>query len=997
LEKTVNITPVIDIQDLMAIKVYEILLVASHYDAYIIEEDGRLTEQIIHEYMGMNFNYAPRVWRAGSAREALKMFKKRNFDMVISMVRTGEMDPITFGAKIKKIYPKKPVIILAYDESELRYLPNPIPPKTIDKVFIWMGNANVFPAIIKYVEDKYNASRDILKGGVRAIVFIEDNPRTFSVILPLIYKEIMFHAKNLSEKSLSDSSRLLHLRGRPKILLASSFEEAEKYFKKYTVNILGVISDIRFPHGNMIDPLAGIQFAKYARSIDPSIPIILQSTDETYRTLAEEIPAHFLHKDSQSLLNDLRKLILKNFGFGEFIFKDLEGNEIDRSNNLISFLEAIKKAPSETINYHGASNHFSNWLAARGEFQVATMIRVKKWNDFDTIDGLKNFLIDHLQATIDKKTKGKVIEFFHESYSTTTNFSRLASGSLGGKARGLAFANLMLADSDIESKFPGIKIRIPRTSVIGTDEFDWFMEKNDLWDFATSKVPDDKIRKTFINAELSKKLLNNLQLFLKNIKYPIAVRSSSLMEDSHYQPLSGLYSTFMLPNNSSNDSIRLHQLINAIKLIYASTFFREPKSIFNSTALKYEQEKMGIAIMELSGSKYGNYFYPTLSGSAQSVNYYPISYMKREDGIVNLALGLGRTVSEGGKALRFCPRYPKIIPQFDSVKGTIQNSQNNFYAMPLDESTDLLASGEQGNLVSLDLQKAEDHGSLLWAGSTLVSDDYVIRDSLRYKGARIVTFAPILKHKLFPLPKILEKLIKLGKDSMGCPVELEFSAILSDDPSVELEFNLLQIKPMTLTAPPQTDYQPAINSKDILIQSTVALGNGTMDDIFDIILVDLDKFDSSYTVKIASEIESFNKQLGPDRPYILIGTGRWGSADPWLGIPVNWNQISNAKVIVEVGLPNFPVDPSFGSHFFQNVTSLRVGYFTLNHKNPDDLIFLNSLGLSKPDGVKEFTKWYSFKKPVIVKINGQSGEGIIFKPNYSDPEISMDEQESSGI
>lgn len=994
--KSANITPVLDIQDLMAQKIYEILLVASPYDAYIIEEDGRLTEQIIHEYMGMNFNYAPRVWRAGSAKEALKLFKRRNFDMVISMVRTGEMDPVTFGATIKKKYPKKPVIILAYDESERRYLPEPIPPKTIDKVFLWTGNANVFPAIIKYVEDKNNASRDILKGGVRSIIFIEDNPRTYSVILPLLYKEIMYHAKKLSEKSLTDSSRLLHLRGRPKILLASSYEEAEKYFNKYTYNVLGVISDIRFPYKGKLDPQAGVKFARYARKKDISMPIILQSTDETYRDVAKQIPAHFLHKDSQSLLIDLRKLILTNFGFGEFIFKTPDGKEIDRANNLITFLEAIKRTPSESINYHGANNHFSNWLAARGEFQIATMIRVQTWNDFDTVDGLKNFLIRHLEGAIDKKTKGKVIEFFHESYSTTTNISRLSAGSLGGKARGLAFSNHMLADSDLDTAFSNVKISVPRTAVIGTDEFDYFMEQNGLWEFATSEVSDMEITKRFLDAEISGNLIDNLQIFIKNIQYPLAVRSSSLMEDSHYQPLAGLFSTYMLPNNSRDEKTRFNQLVKSIKLIYASTFYAEPKALFKSSALKNEEEKMGIAIMELSGHKYNQYFYPTLSGSAQSINYYPISYMKREDGIVNLALGLGRTVAEGEKALRFCPKYPQIIPQFDSVKGTLQNSQNNFYALPLDDSFDPLSSGENENLKSLPLEVAEEHGTLSWAGSTLIPDDDVIRDSLSYKGTRVVTFAPILNYKRFPLPEIVDRILDLGKKSMGCPVEIEFSAVLSNDPEGKHEFNLLQIKPMTLTSPPQVDSQTIVEEKEIMIRSTLALGNGTIEDIHDIILVDLEKFDSTHTVKIANEIQNLNKKLGKKRPYILVGTGRWGSADPWLGVPVNWNQISGAKVIVEVGLPKYPVDPSFGSHFFQNVTSLRVGYFTLNHKNQNDVLNLEDL---TEDCVKEkltYTTWYTFNDPLKVNINGQTGIGIVYRPRDL-AGLVMDEQESTGI
>ncbi len=986
----------LDFQDLMLYRVYEILLVASPYDAFILEEDGRLTEQVLHEYLGMNFSSAPRIWRADTGSAALKLIQERKFDIIISMMRITDMDPISFGTEIKKLFPKKPVILLAFDESEIKQLPPNIPKTAIDKVFIWSGNANVFPAIIKYVEDKRNANRDITRGDVRAIIFIEDNPRDYSVILPLIYKEIMYHTKQLINKSLNDAHRLLNLRGRPKILLTSTYEEAKKYYKRYHANILGVISDIRFPKGGKLDPRAGIKFSQYARKIEPAMPIMLQSSEEKHASEAKKIHAHFLHKQSLTLLQDLREFILDNFGFGDFVFRLSDGRPIAKASNLSDLKNKLEIIPAESLIYHASSNHFSNWLAARGEFDLASVIRPAQVEDFADANELRSYLINLISDALEVQLKGSMVEYSLDTQAQTTNFVRIAPGSLGGKARGLAFIGGILAQSDLKQKFPDIDIRIPQTAVIGTDEFDTFMDENNLWDRALAAKSNEEVEQMFLQGELSAGLRKSLRDFISAVNYPLAVRSSTLLEDSQYQPLAGAYSTFMLPNSAVYPEVRYRQLCEAIIRVFASTYFQEPKSLIENSAHRHEEEKMAVIIMELAGQKYGNRFYPTLSGTAQSINYYPVSYMKREEGIATIALGLGRTVVEGGKALRFSPHYPGILPQYFSVKATITNSQRTFYALNLDPRIDPLKNGEDANLENCGLDVAEKDGALRWAASVVCSDDNIIRDSLQYEGIRVITFAPILKWNTIPLADILIELLDMGSKAMGCPVEIEFAVNLYNDNKRKPVFHLLQIKPMVIGGLELDPETTPIKMGDIFCRSSVALGNGIIEGITDIVLVNPETFNVSKSAQIAREIEYFNHILHPDKPYILIGPGRWGTADPWLGVPVNWQQISGARVIIEVGLQNFPVDPSFGSHFFQNVTSMRIGYFTVNPKVKSDHLDLSWLHEQPVAEKKEFTSWIHLKLPVLVKIDGKTGYGIILKP--VDPEVEiMDEQESSGI
>ena len=989
-----NIHQILDFQDLMLFRVHEILLVSSPYDAYILEEDGRLTEQILHGYIGMNFSYAPRLWHAQTAEQALNMIEKRKFDLIIIMLRIADMHSVSLAKKIKKIHPKTSLSLLAFDESELTVFRKNEIQHYFDRVFIWSGNSNVFLAIIKQLEDRKNSPRDINKGEVRAIIFIEDSPRYYSVILPLIYQEIMYHTQQLVNKSFNHTHRLLHLRSRTKILFATQFEEAKKYFNAYHKNILGIVSDIRFPRKGILDPDAGIHFTQYVRKKEPHIPVVLQSTNLKKKKWADKVNASFLNKRSDSLLYDIRNFITNNFGFGNFIFRSLNGAEIAVAADLKELRNQIKKISTDIMIYHASSNHFSNWIAARGEFSLAKKLRPKQVTDFESPEELRTYLVQSIDKTLDEEKILRVADFSTREKTTVTNFTRLYGGSLGGKARGLGFMNKIIRDTNIQNKFPDVLIQIPRIAVIGTDAFDQFLVENKLYEKIYTMETNSQLETIFINASLPANLIKSLKAFLKQVKYPLAVRSSSLLEDSQYQPLAGMYSTLMIQNSDKNNKNRLNQLSEAVKRVYASTFFKDLHSITSISRHRHTEEKMAILITELIGQNYGDRFYPTLSGIAQNINYYPVSYAERNDGVATIALGFGRTVVEGEKSLRFTPKYPAILPQFYSIRSAEENTQSTFYALNTNPSVDPLSGGEETNLTKYSLDTAENDGSLFWAGSVICSEDSVIRDSLRYKGKRIITFPSLLKWQTFPFPKLITEILNTGKKFMGCPVEIEFAVNLFQDEKPP-EFCLLQIRPMVISNLNVKNSIKIKQSDEVFIKSTVSLGNGHFNGIKNIIFVDPKTFQPGKSRVAAREIGYFNNKLSSE-PYLLVGPGRWGSADPWLGIPVNWQDISNVKIMVELGMKDFPVDHSFGSHFFQNVTSRRIGYFTISHKGKEnifDLKWVRKLPLKEE---KKFSSWYQLDVPLRISINGQNGLGVGLKPEVQETDV-MDEQESPGI
>ena len=649
------------------------------------------------------------------------------------------------------------------------------------------------------------------------------------------------------------------------------------------------------------------------------------------------------------------------------------------------------------MRYHASKNHFSNWLAVRGEFNIASNLRPIKISDFNNIEDLRKVILDHLESGVNTRSRRSLVQYNAESKGEDIDFVRLSTGSLGGKARGLAFAINLINESGLNKKFDKINLRVPKVAVIGTDEFDYFMNENNLWKIAFAKNKSDKsIINSFLKGSLSKELTKTLSKYLSNIRFPLAIRSSSLLEDSQYQPLAGMYATYMLPNSNKSKTTRLEELTKAIKLVYASTYLKEPKSLIEGSVHHHEEEKMAVIVMELVGKSHANRFYPSVSGLAQSFNYYPVSYMKRKEGVAYLALGLGRTIAEGEKSLRFSPKYPGIIPQYFSVRSTIDNSQNQFYALDLNKGMKLLKHGLDENTSLFDLNIAEKDGELDWSASVVSNEDNVVRDSLRFDGTRVITFPSLLKWKTLPITDLLLDLLKLGESSLGCPVEIEFAINMHDTEETLTDFCLLQIKPMVVGGLDRIQDFDSIQKKNILCKSSVALGNGLIENINNLIIVDPKNFDPSKTKLIAKQIEKINNELSDLEQYVLIGPGRWGSADPWLGIPVEWDQISKAKVIVEYGMDSFPVDPSFGSHFFQNVTSMRIGYFTINHKKRSDKIDMDWINTQQVKKKSKYIKWIKLDKPITVTIDGQTGEGNIIKP-LEPIEEKMDEHETSGI
>ena len=982
----------INYQDLMLHRVHEILLISSPYDAYILEQDGKLTEQILTEYIGMNLSYAPRVWNVSSGKQAFEMLSKRKFDLVIIMMRIADINSISLGSKIRSQFPKKPIILLAFDESEIKRIP--IEKLNIfDQVFIWFGDSNVFPALIKLIEDKKNISRDTRKADVRSILVVEDTPQHYSSLLPFLYREIIYHTKELINQSLNDTQKLLHMRARPKIILCTNYEEAIKFIKKYHLNLLGVISDMRFPINNKKEKFAGKNLIKEVRKFDKSIPFIFQTNENISDNDLKELSAKYLNKNSTAFFQNLKKLVIDNFGFGEFKFRTKNGSVIGKAKNITELKNNIRDIPKESLSYHVSNNHLSNWLAARGEFNVASKFRAIDLDDFKNIEDRRIYHLKLLNESIDEKKDPIIVDHSLDNFEHTHSFVRIGSGSLGGKARGLAFANSILRNYDFKNQFPNINVRIPNIVVISTSEFDEFMDENNLWDRALSDIDNKIIEREFIKSELPKELSKKLKLLLKKVKYPLAIRSSGLLEDSQYKPLAGMYSTLMIPNSDKSLDKRFNQLCEAIKRVYASTFYKEPKSLMDSVSKRYEEEKMAVIIMELIGKKHDEIFYPTFSGVCQSYNYYPVSHMKREEGIAFLALGLGKTIADGEKSLRYSPKYPDILPQYYSTKSTINNSQNKFFALNLNKNIDVIKKGESKNLHKYNLSLAESHGELKVSASVISNQDNIIRESLNYEGVRVLTFSSIIKYNLFPLNELLNTFIQQGENLIGCPFEIEFAVNINENK--EDEFCLLQIKPMPISNFENNLKAIDKNKSRIFCSSSQVLGNGTYSDIKNIMYINLDNFKNDRTEEIAKIIGEYNNILGSENPYLLIGPGRWGSSDPWLGIPVNWEQITNAKSIIEIGIDKLNPDPSFGSHFFQNLTSLMISYFTLGYRDYKKNIDWNWLKKQNHIKKSKYVNIVSLNEPLIIQVDGTKGNGLIFMQK----EISetMNEDEASGI
>lgn len=967
--------------ELMAKKVRNILLVSSLYDACIMEEDGMLSERIIHEYRGLNLSQPPRISWVSSAEEALSSLDENMFDMVIIMPRLADMDAFSLGQKIKNRIPNLPVILLTHSALTSDFVPEQINSKSIDHAFVWSGNSDILLALVKNVEDRFNVMHDTKVAGVRVILFAEDSPIYASALLPILYKEVVRQIQNVMQEGLNEEHRLLNMRARPKILYAKSYEEATSLYEQFEPFVLGIISDVRFPRNNEIDDKAGFAFLSRIKEERFDIPLLLTSSEPANREKAAEIPASFIDKNSPSLRDEIRSFFLDQLGFGDFVFRMPDGQEIARAPNFLALEKILPTIPHESFYYHSSHNDFSRWLFARLEILLASKVRPLTDADFSgQLEDMRQHLVSHLKARRQLRQKGIVVNLDAEYFDPDTDFLKIGKGSLGGKGRGLAFVSTLLQRNfEIHQKFHQANIFVPKTLVLTTECFDVFMEANDLKDIFKSDIPDQEIADLFQRAHFPEDISKDLRAYLSQVHYPLAIRSSGLLEDAQFRAYAGLYRTFMIPNDHPELEARLKHLIAAIKGVYASTYFQGPRAFANRVGHRTEDEKMAVIIQKLVGQAYGDYFYPAISGVAQSYNYYPFSHMKPEEGIATIALGLGKMVMEGERTLRFCPKYPQLLPQHSTVDDILKNTQRFFYAIKMDGSSTQIVFNEETALEKREVTDAIEETPVKLLSSTYVPEDHRIRDTTQIPGHRVLTFAQILKYKLFPLPEILADALKTVHEGMGCPVEVEFSANLCQEKGCKSEFAFLQARPMTA----RTELMEVnIGGEEIaraFCFSNHALGNAQKDDIADICYVKPDAFDSGHTSQIAREIGKLNSQLVSEgRKYLLIGPGRWGSADRWLGIPVSWAEISGVDAMVETASTKLKAEPSQGSHFFHNITTLGINYITIMEKGEDflDWDWLTSIPVARETFYVSHIK---LDKPFTLKVDGRKSRCVMYE------------------
>ena len=970
-------------QKLMRYKIQNILLVSSIYDYYLFEEDGRLYELIRSEYQNLNLSQAPEITHVTTGEEALELLAdENNFDLIITTLHIEDMHVVKFANQVKANGIELPIILLAYDNKERKELTTHYDVSVFDRIFIWSGDYHLLIGIIKYLEDRMNVAEDTKDMGVQVIILVEDNIKFYSSYLPLVYTEIFNQSQRLISEGINITHKYLRMRARPKILLCTTYEEAWRYFEMYEENVLGIITDNNFRHYGVRDLEAGLKFATAVKERHKDIPILVQTSDRNLEEKVKKIGASFLYKNSPRLLHDLREFMLDHFGFGDFIFELRDGTAVGRAANLRELADQISKIPEESLLHHAEGNHFSRWLKARTEFYLAYQLRPRKITDYESPEHLRKDLINAIHSYLEERAKGVISDFRKETFDPKNSFARIGGGSLGGKARGLGFINTLIANYNIKYLFKGVEISVPSAIVIGTEVFDQFIRENNLESYAFNETNDIKITQKFIEAfHFPKEIKQKLYDFLEIIKEPLAVRSSSLLEDAQFQPFAGVYQTYMLPNSNPDINVRLDELLQTIKAVYASTYHIKAKDYMKATAYRLEEEKMAVIVQRLVGSEHKGKFYPDFAGVGKSFNFYPVPPQKSDDGIALVALGLGKTVVEGGNTVRFCPRFPKHLLQFFSTKETLMHAQQDFFALDLNGKLDHHPESTKDPLVKrYDLLESEADGTLFSVGSTYSPENEAVYDGISRDGIRVVTFSPILKHKMFPLSEILNMLLGLGTWGMGSPVEIEFAVNLSVPPDKPKEFAMLQMRPLVISREID-ELNVDFNPSDLICQSSQVLGNGATDGIYDLVMVDNNRYDRSKSKAVAMEITKINsKLLNENKPYILIGLGRWGSLDPWLGIPVTWDQISGASAIVESGFKDFEVEPSQGSHFFQNITSFRVGYFTVDAAHKIGFIDWDWLNAQKVIEEYEYTKHIKFEKPSSVKINGHKNIGVILKP-----------------
>ncbi|WP_297902590.1 PEP/pyruvate-binding domain-containing protein [uncultured Parabacteroides sp.] len=966
--------------NLMNKRIYNVLLIATKYDSFMLEDDGRVDEQIFNEYTSLSLRYPPRFTQVTTEEEALNELKNRNFELIICMPNMDNRDIFAAATEIKVHYPNIPIVVLTPFSKEVSKRIANEDLSAIDYVFSWLGNSELLLAIIKLIEDKMNAPDDTASVGVQIILLVEDSIRFYSSALPHLYKFVLEQSQMFAKEALNDHQRTLRMRGRPKIKLARTYEEAVRIFNQYRDNMLGIISDMSFMHDGVKDPYAGYKFGQYVRKTGLIIPFVLESSEASNHIYAKELNASFIDKNSKSYPQDLRKKIMQRFGFGDFVILNPHTKEeIMRIRDLKDLQKKVFQIPDDSLVYHLSRNHFSRFFYSRAMFPPAEVLKHVDVSDYKDMDEARKLIFDLIVQYRRMKNTGVVAVYQKDRFDEYSNFARIGDGSLGGKGRGLAFIGAMV------KRYPKLErdnfaVNIPKTVVICTDIFDEFMETNELYPVALGDADDETILRYFLRASLPTRLIEDLMAFFDVVKSPIAIRSSSLLEDSHYQPFAGIYSTYMVPKIEEKYEM-LRTVSDAIKAVYASVFYKDSKAYMTATSNLIDQEKMAVVLQEVVGSRYNDHFYPTLSGVARSLNFYPIGNEKAEDGIANIALGLGKYIVDGGQTLRFSPRHPHNILQMSTMDFALRETQTRFYALDLKNMAEAFSVDDAFNLVKLGLKDADAEGSLKYIVSTYDPYDQIIRDGYYPGGRKILSFVNILQHDVFPLADTLDQILRIGQQEMGRPVEIEFAVNMDPLDHTKATFYLLQIRPIVDNKEIMDEDLTVVKNEETILSSTSVLGHGIVNDVQDIIYVKTGAFNSSNNQLIAYEIEKINRSFtDQEKGYVLVGPGRWGSSDSWLGIPVKWPHISNARVIVECGLENYRVDPSQGTHFFQNLTSFGVGYFTINPFKGDgwfDEAFLNARTAVEET---EFLRHVHFDTPITIKMDGKKSLGVVLKP-----------------
>lgn len=967
--------------NLMTRRVFNVLIVANPYDAFMLEDDGRIDEKLFVEYSALSLRYPPRFMLASTAEEAEEELAKTSFDLVIVMPGTDNNDTFDIARDIKRRYESIPLVVLTPFSHGITARMEHEDLSIFEYVFCWLGNTDLLLSIIKLIEDKMNLDHDIEEGGVQMILLVEDSIRFYSSVLPELYRFVLQQSKDFATEALNGHQRTLRMRGRPKIVLARTYEEAMSLYERHPNNVLGVITDARYPKAGVVDPKAGIKLLAELRQRDPFLPLILQSAESENMHSAAVYNADFVDKNSKKMIIDLRSVVKQHFGFGDFIFRNpVTFEEVARVRNLKELQEAIFSVPADSLLYHITRNHVSRWLRSRAMFPAADFIKQLSWEKLQDLDAHRQSIFDAIVSYRRMKNQGVVAVFRRDRFDRYSNFARIGEGSLGGKGRGLAFIDNMIKRHHQLNRFDNAVVMIPKTVVLCTDLFEEFMDTNNLYQIALSDASDSEILEAFRAADLPRRLLGDFLSYIEATQSPIAVRSSSLLEDSHYQPFAGIYNTYMVPY--LDDRRRMLQMLSdAIKGVYASVYFKESKAYMQATRNVIDQEKMAVIIQEVVGRRYDTRFYPAISGVGRSLNYYPINDERAEEGIVSLALGLGKYIVDGGVTLRVSPHHPEKVLQTSEMEIALRETQTRFCALDLTNLGENFSVDDGFNLLRLPVKEADKDGALQFIASTFSPTDQVIYPGLYPGGRKIMSFVGVLEHGVLPLPALLQEILQLGAAEMRRPVEIEF-AIDIDAQHRSCVFYLLQIRPMVDVKSEVSIDVAQIAPDKIILRSDNSLGHGAPSGIADIVYVKTEGYSPANNPRIALDIERINADfLAQQRHYVLIGPGRWGTSDPWLGIPVKWPNISAARIIVESGLTHYRVDPSQGTHFFQNLTSFGVGYFTINPYLGDGIYRQDILDALPAVGETEFVRHVRFPVPLDIRMDGKKKIGFILRPD----------------